>query len=124
IILNACRSDPSQRYASAAAMAADLAAPVKGGPPQPVSPPSRPRRTVKAAIAAAVCLGAFVSWSLLNRASNPVRAPDGLVGWWKGENGGRDSAGTVLIHSLDRLEFSAGKVGRGFYFDGEPHRVE
>ena len=47
-----------------------------------------------------------------------VTAPAGLVGWWKGQDNGQDSAGTNHATIGGGLSFAAGKVDRAFVYNG------
>jgi hypothetical protein len=44
--------------------------------------------------------------------------PAGLVNWWRAENSGADSAGTVTGTLLPGVSYIAGEVGNGFDFNG------
>ena len=48
-----------------------------------------------------------------------VSPPSGLVGWWRGEGNGNDSAGTNNAYTLPNVSFTDGIVGRAFEFDPE-----
>ena len=55
----------------------------------------------------------------VNPASGCVTPPAGLVGWWRGEGNGNDSAGTNNAYALPNVSFTNGVVGQAFAFDPE-----
>ena len=46
-------------------------------------------------------------------------APSGLIGWWKGDGSGADSAGTNNAYALVNIGFTNGIVGQAFTCDPE-----
>ena len=48
-----------------------------------------------------------------------VSPPSGLVGWWRGEGNGNDSAGTNNAYAMPHVSFTNGIVGQAFSFDPE-----
>ena len=55
----------------------------------------------------------------VNQALGCVTPPAGLVGWWRGEGNGNDSAGTNNAYALPNVSFTNGIVGQAFAFDPE-----
>jgi hypothetical protein len=51
-------------------------------------------------------------------ACNPVAAPDGLVGFWKGEDNAEDARGEFHGTAVNGVAYAAGEVGLAFSFDG------
>lgn len=47
-----------------------------------------------------------------------VPAPDGLIGWWPGEDDARDAAGSNPGTLENGVSFAPGMVGQAFLFDG------
>jgi Protein kinase domain/Concanavalin A-like lectin/glucanases superfamily len=124
IILRACRADPKLRYASAAEMKADLLAAHGGArlPSETASRRSSAKMLARIAAAVAVAGGCFLAFRAANAPPGAVPAPDGLVGWWRAENNGEDSAGTNHGR-LYGVDFDEGKVGRAFNMFPPSHRV-
>jgi hypothetical protein len=114
IVLRSCQSDPAQRYKSAAALAEDLQ---RGD----VQHPPKSRKALRFALAAAAAGIAILAFFKIAGAPSLPPRPPGLIAWWRGEDG-RDSVGNAALDSLDGTGFAAGKVGRGFSFDGAAHR--
>ena len=52
-----------------------------------------------------------------------IPAPDGLVGWWKGESNVVDAIGGANGYETNGAGYGAGKVGMGFNLDGVDDRV-
>ncbi len=57
------------------------------------------------------------------QSNNCVAAPAGLVGWWKGDGNGNDSAGTNNATVPDGVTFAPAEVGQGFNLDGQAHQI-
>src|SRR5947207_392048 len=53
--------------------------------------------------------------------TNCVQAPPGLVGWWRGEGNGLDSAGTNNGVVINSVYFEPGLVGQCFHFVSGPN---
>ena len=53
--------------------------------------------------------------------TNCVPRPAGLVGWWRGENNGKDSAGTNNGTVINSVYFEPGEVGQCFHFVSTPN---
>lgn len=67
------------------------------------------------AVVALLCvLSGFRAWS-----ADCVSPPAGLIGWWRGENNGNDSAGTNNAYAMPNVSFTNGIVGQAFAFDPE-----
>jgi len=52
-----------------------------------------------------------------------IPAPDGLVGWWRGESNVVDSAGSASGYTTNGAGYGPGKVGTGISLDGATNRV-
>jgi hypothetical protein len=48
----------------------------------------------------------------------PITAPNGLVGWWRGESNAVDEFSGSIGYETNGAGFATGKVGTGFSFDG------
>jgi Concanavalin A-like lectin/glucanases superfamily/Putative Ig domain len=68
--------------------------------------------------------GLFSEQSCRLQVFESIRAPAGLVGWWRAEGDARDSAGANHGTLYDGAGFTAGEVGQGFSFDGAAGFVE
>jgi hypothetical protein len=68
-----------------------------------------------------LCLALLGAGPLATLAQQPacVSAPPGLIGWWRGEGNGNDSAGTNNAYSMPHVYFTNGVVGEAFAFDPE-----
>jgi hypothetical protein len=53
----------------------------------------------------------------VNPRSTCAPRPPGLVGWWRGEGNGSDTANTNDAYSSPNVTFTAGTVGQAFAFD-------
>jgi hypothetical protein len=63
-------------------------------------------------------LGSAISSNALLSIKNPITAPQGLLGWWKGESNILDSAGNANGYLTNGASFDTGQVGTGLSFDG------
>jgi hypothetical protein len=52
-----------------------------------------------------------------------VTPPFGLVGWWKGDGNGNDSAGTNNATMPAGVTYAPAEVGEGFSLDGQDHQI-
>ena len=50
-------------------------------------------------------------------------APSGLVGWWKGDGNGDDSAGANNATVPEGVTYAPAEVGQGFSLDGQAHQI-
>lgn len=135
VILQACRTDPRQRYRSAGDMLEDLQALQKGKP-------IKHRRLMNPRLAIGMpVLGGVVTLALLfgflGRLRHPGRlhgaaggevsgsgfVASGLVGWWRGEGDARDSVGNNHGALIGEVLFTQGKVGQGFQLNGDDQFV-
>jgi hypothetical protein len=55
---------------------------------------------------------------------NCAPAPDGLIGWWRGEGNARDELGKNHGALSGEVNFVPGQVGQAFHFDGRPSSVD
>jgi len=53
----------------------------------------------------------------------PALAPQGLVGWWRGEGNVQDTASTAAGYETNGAGYGPGEVGTGFSLDGVDDRV-
>ena len=93
--------------------------------PQPRRRGRSTRIAVLIAAALALLLGLPAFWLALSYSpTKGIAPPPGLVGWWRGEGDGKDSAGTNngILHG--GVAFVAGKVGQAFSFNGTDSYVE
>jgi protein kinase-like protein/concanavalin A-like lectin/glucanase superfamily protein len=130
IVMRACRTDASQRYRSAKAMAADLMVTRADG-----AAPARRNLSVRKAAAVLLLLGVIgVIWTIANHPANrklpaqpslrpPVQKASrvspagGLVAYWPGENDTVDQAGVYDGEAMGGLKFAPGRVGQAFSFE-------
>ena len=68
--------------------------------------------------------GAFAEQMCVLQVFAPIAAPDGLVGWWRGENNAQDSAGANHGERRNGAGFAAGRVGQAFAFDGKDDCIQ
>jgi tetratricopeptide (TPR) repeat protein len=139
VVLHALEKEPERRYQQASQVKTDVETVTSSGPPKAgslgaptpmISAPDRRggrRRKVAllTAFALALLLGLGV-WlvALCLSATRGIVPPSGLVGWWRGERDGSDSAGTNNGVLQEGVAFVAGKVGQAFSFDGTNGYVE
>jgi len=129
IVVQACCTDPKERYRSARQMVEDLRAVQTGGSAGSSWKKWRTRRTLIPAGVAA-CVGLAILYfsghtpfsSKRAIGVTPAEVPQGLVGWWRAEDNGQDSAGTNHGH-LFGVGFTRGQVGRAFDMMSQWHRV-
>ncbi|HXA45690.1 MAG TPA: LamG-like jellyroll fold domain-containing protein, partial [Candidatus Angelobacter sp.] len=55
--------------------------------------------------------------------TNCVPPPAGLVGWWKGEDNGNDSAGTNNATVSAGVAYASAEVGQGFSLSGQADQI-
>ena len=134
IVLKACRTNPRERYPSAREMVDDLLAVDRGEKISTRKTYSQRRRVVFGSAAGVIILlAAGAVWWFKGRTvdgsrqiestlSDSYPAPDGMVGWWRAESDGRDSAGTN-DGILYGVSFAQGKVGKAFDIVPPWHRV-
>jgi hypothetical protein len=79
---------------------------------------STTRRFRRAFGLAALLTGVGLASSVQALTTNCVPAPEGLVGWWRGEGDGADAVNQNAGNLLGGYEFTAGIVGQAFLFDG------
>lgn len=127
IILNACRTEPRQRYRSAREMAADLSALQRGDVP-PRERSLKRRRIAAKAAGVFVCLAVVLAILLEVRSARirarAIPATAGLVSWWRAEGDAQDSVNKNTGILRQGAGFSPGKVGKAFSFDGVAGYVE
>lgn len=68
-------------------------------------------------------IGSATSSNAFLTVKNPLAAPAGLVGWWKGESNVVDSAGNANGYATNGAGYGSGLVGLGFSLDGTNNRV-
>ena len=70
-----------------------------------------------------ILLSAIETASVQCRASSCVPPPAGLVGWWKGEDNGNDSAGTNNATVSAGVAYAPAEVGQGFSLSGQADQI-
>ncbi len=68
-------------------------------------------------------MGSITSSNAALTVKLPLPAPQGLVGWWKGESNVMDSASIANGYETNGAGYGSGRVGTGFNFDGVDDRV-
>jgi serine/threonine protein kinase len=89
----------------------------------PSRPGGRAWKIAAPVIVAVVVLNCILV-ALCLSAPRGIAPPPGLVGWWRGEGNGNDSAGTNNGVLQEGVAFVTGKVGQAFSFDGTTGYVE
>jgi hypothetical protein len=76
-------------------------------------------KSISALVIAVLCFSATGAWGQ----TTCFTAPTGLVGLWRGDGNGYDSAGTNWATFINGVGFSTGEVGQAFTFDASSAAV-